>query len=92
MNELTVRKDEELECIILRNRHLGRPDRNGEEEIIDELDKSIREKVNTLKSLFVTDNDLIQSLLWLDEVTKDLKTTLTMYNNVKDKYSRFRIM
>ena len=70
MNELAARKDDELERIILRNRHLGRPDRNGEEEIIDELDKSIRENVNKLKSLFVTDNDLIQSLLWLDELLK----------------------
>ena len=32
INELKVRKDEELEHILLRNRHLGRPDRGGEEK------------------------------------------------------------
>ena len=31
INELKARNDEELEHIILRNRYLGRPDRDGEE-------------------------------------------------------------
>ena len=31
INELKARNDEELERIILRNRYLGRPDRDGEE-------------------------------------------------------------
>ena len=34
INKLIARKDEELEYIILRNRHLGRPDRVGEKKII----------------------------------------------------------
>ena len=42
INRLKVRKDEELECIILRNRHLRRPDGDEEEEIIDKIDKLIR--------------------------------------------------
>ena len=95
INELKTRKDEELEFIILTNRHFGRADRDGEEEIIDELDESIRENVNELKNLFVRDNELIDLLLALDEIIKDLKTALTrlmMYNNSRDKYSRFRIM
>ena len=66
----------ELERIILRNRHLGRPDRDGKEEIIDEIEELIKEKANELKNLFATDNDLIDLLLWLDEVIKDLKTVL----------------
>ena len=85
--------------IILRNRHLRRPDRDGEEEIIDELDELIREKVNELRILFSIDNDLIDSLLWLI-IVKDLKTglktlqitSLLMHNNVRDKYSKFKIM
>ena len=48
MNELKARKDEELERIILRNRHLERPDRDGEEEIIDELDESILMEIMSL--------------------------------------------
>ena len=56
INRLKARKDEELEHIILRNK---RPGRNGEEELIDELDELIREKVNEFKNLFVTDNELI---------------------------------
>ena len=51
INRLKARKDEELERIILRNRHLRRPDRDGEEEIIDELEELIRRKVNELKKL-----------------------------------------
>ena len=82
INELKTRKDEELERIILRNRHLGRLDRDGEEEILDELDESIREKVNQLKNLLARDNEPFDLLLELDEVIKDLKTALTMYNNV----------
>ena len=85
--------------IILRNRHLRRPDRDGEEEIIDELDELIREKVNELRILFSIDNDLIDSLLWLI-IVKDLKTglktlqitSLLMHNNFRDKYSKFKIM
>ena len=46
INELKARNDEELEYIILNNRHLGRLDRDGEEKIIDEIEKSIREKEN----------------------------------------------
>ena len=59
----------------LRNRHLRRPYRD-EEEIIDEIDKLIRKKVNELKNLFSTDNDLIDLLLWLDEIIKGPKTRL----------------
>ena len=44
INELIARKNEELGYIILRNRHLGRPDRDRKEEIIDETEKSITEK------------------------------------------------
>ena len=51
MNRLKARKDEQLERIILKNRHLRRPGRDGEEEIIDELDELIREKLNELKKL-----------------------------------------
>ena len=69
INELKVKKDEELEHITLRNRHLGRPDRDG-------VDESIRDKENELKNLFATDNELIDSLLELDKVIKDFKTTL----------------
>ena len=36
INRLKTRKDEELERIILRNRYLGRPDRDREEKIIGE--------------------------------------------------------
>ena len=43
--ELQVKKLK-IECIILRNRHLRRLDRDGEEEIIDKIDKLIRKKVN----------------------------------------------
>ena len=92
INELIARKDEELQCIILRNIYLGRFDRYGEETIIDEIEELIKEKENELRNLFATDNDLIDSLLWLDEVIKDLKTALAMYNNAKDKYSKLRIM
>ena len=49
---------------------------------MDEIEELIKEKQNELKNLFATDNHLIDSLLWLDEVIKDLKTALTMYNNV----------
>ena len=77
---------------ILRNRYLGRSDRYGEEKIIDETEELIKEKENELKNLFATDNDLIDSLLWLDEVIKYLKNALTMHNNAKDKYSKLRIM
>ena len=76
INELKARKDEELEYVILKNRHLGRPDRDGDEKIIDEIKESIREKENELKNLFATDNELIDSLLMLDEAIKDLKTAL----------------
>ena len=76
INELKARKDEELEHIILRNRYLERPDRDGEEKIIDEIKKSIREKENELKNLFARENELIDLLLELDEIIKDLKTAL----------------
>ena len=98
INRLKTRRNEELEHIILKNRYLGRLDRDGEEKIIDEIEKSIREEENELKNLFATDNDLIDSLLKLDEFIKNLKTALkidwlfAMYNNARDKYSRFRIM
>ena len=85
-------KDEELGCRLLRNRHLRRPDRDSEEEIIDELDELIREKVNELKNLFATDNGLIDWLLWLNEIIKDFKTGLKHCRCVRNKYSRFRIM
>ena len=74
INEMKVRKDKELERIILRNRHLERLDRDGEEKIIDEIEELIREKENEFKNLFIRDNELIHLLLELDEVTKDLKT------------------
>ena len=32
--------------------------------------------MNELKNLFATDNDLIDLLLWLDEIIKDLKNGL----------------
>ena len=48
INELKERKDEELEYIILRNRHLRRPDRDEEEKIIIEIEELIREKKNEL--------------------------------------------
>ena len=59
INRLKARKYEELERIILRNRHLRRPDRDGEEEIIGKAGELIRKKVNELKNLFTIDNDLI---------------------------------
>ena len=58
-NELKARKNEELERILLRNRHFVRPDRDGDEKIIDEIEELISEKENELKKLFATDNDLI---------------------------------
>ena len=73
---LKARKDEELEYIILRNQHLGRPDIDGEKKIINEIEKLIREKGNELKNLFTRDDELIDLLLGLDEVIKDLKTAL----------------
>ena len=76
INELKARKDEELEHIILRNRYFGRSDGDGEENIIDQIEKSIREKENDLKNLFARDNELIDMLLGLDEIIKDLKTVL----------------
>ena len=48
INELKERKDEELEYIILRNRHLRRPDRDEEEKIIIEIEELRREKKNEL--------------------------------------------
>ena len=78
INELKARKDEELEFIILRNRHLRRPDRDGEEKIKAGIEKSIREKENELKNPFVTDNELTDLLLELDEFIKDLKTALKL--------------
>ena len=74
INELKTRKYKELEPIILRNRHLGRLDRNGEEKIIDEIEELMRKKENELQNLYATDHDLIDSLLRLDEAIKDLKT------------------
>ena len=59
INRLKARKYEELKRIILRNRHLRRPDRDREEEIIGKADELIRKKVNELKNLFTIDNDLI---------------------------------
>ena len=81
INELKIRKDGELEYIILRNRHLGRLDRDGEEEIIDELDEWIREKENELKNLFARDDELLDLLLELDKSTKSIDWQLTIYNN-----------
>ena len=75
INELKARKDEELEHIILRNRYFGRLDRDEEEKVIDEIEKLIREKENELKNLFARD-ELIDLLLGLDEIIKDLKTVL----------------
>ena len=76
VNELGARKDEELEYMILRNRYFGRSDRDREEKRIDEIEKLIREKENEFKKLFVTDNELIDLLLELDEINRDLKTAL----------------
>ena len=76
INELEARKDEELEYLILRNRYFGRSDRDRKEKIIDEIEKSRREKENELENLFPTDNELIDLLLELDEIKRDLKTVL----------------
>ena len=76
INELEARKDEELEYMILRNRYFGRSDRDRKEKIIDEIEKSRREKENELENLFPTDNELIDLLLELDEIKRDLKTVL----------------
>ena len=61
---------------MLRNRYFGRSDRGTEEKRIDEIEKLIREKENEIKTLFATDNELIDLLLKLDEIIKDLKTAL----------------
>ena len=45
ISRLKARKYEELECIILRNRHLRRPGIDGEEEIIDKADELIRKRL-----------------------------------------------
>ena len=76
INELKARKDEELEHIIRKNRYFGRSDGDREEKIIDEIEKSRRKKENELKNLFATDNELIDLLLELDEIKRDLKTVL----------------
>ena len=76
INELEARKDQELEYIILRNRYFGRSDRDREEKRIDGIEKLKREKENKLENLFATDNALIDLLLELDEIKKDLKIVL----------------
>ena len=76
INELEARKDQELEYIILRNRCFGRSDRDREEKRIDEIEKLKRGKENKLENLFATDNALIDLLLELDEIKKDLKIVL----------------
>ena len=62
INSLKTRRNEELDHIILGNRHLARPDRDGKEKVIDEIEKSIREKENELKNLLIM-SLLIMSLL-----------------------------
>ena len=62
--------------IILRNRYFGRSDRDREEKRIDEIEKSRREKENELKKLFATDNQLIDLLLELHEIIRDMKIML----------------
>ena len=47
-----------------------------EKKKIGEIEESIKEMRNELKDLFATDNDLIDSLLRLDQIIKDLKTAL----------------
>ena len=42
----------------------------------NELDESIRKKESELKNLFDRDNELIDLLLELDEIIKDLMTAL----------------
>ena len=76
INELKARKDEELEHIILWSRYFGRSDRDGEEKMIDEIKKSIRDKEHELKNLFARDNELTDLLLELDETIKDLNIAL----------------
>ena len=61
INQLEVRKDEELEHIMLRNRYFGRSDRDTEKRI-DEIEKSRKEKDHELKNFFATDNVLIDLL------------------------------
>ena len=74
IDELKTKKDEELELIILRNRYLGRLDRDTEEKRIDEIEKSIREKENELGDWFAIDNHLIDWLLELGEIKRGMKT------------------
>ena len=81
INELKARKDGELEHIIRKNRYFGRSDGDREEKIIDEIEKSRRNKENELKNLFATDNELIDLLLELDEIKRDLKTVLKKNKN-----------
>ena len=76
IDELKTKKDEELELIILRNRYLGRLDRDTEEKRIDEIEKSIREKENELGDWFAIDNHLIDWLLELGEIKRGMKTML----------------
>ena len=44
---------------MLKNRYFGRTNGDREERIIDEIEKSIREKENELKNLFTRDKELI---------------------------------
>ena len=47
----------------IKEQIFGRPARDGDEKIIDEIKELIKEKDNELKNLFATDNDLIDLLL-----------------------------
>ena len=76
INQLEIRKDEELEHVILRNQYFGNNYRDREEKKIHEIEKSKRESENELKSMFATDNELIDLLLELNEIIRDLKTML----------------
>ena len=75
INELEERNGEKLEYIILRNRYFGRPDRDTEKRI-DEIEKSIKENENELGDWLAIDNSLIDWLLELDEIIRDMKTML----------------
>ena len=85
INELEARKDEELGHIIRKNRYFGRLVGGREEKRIDEIEKSRREKENELKNLFAIGNELIDLLLELDEIIRDLKTMLKK-NDIKTQW------
>ena len=71
INELKARKDEESELIILMNRYFKISDRDAEEKRIDQIKEE-----KELGKFLATDNNLIDWLLELDEINRDMKTKL----------------